>query len=685
MTKLFRFQKTGKVILPILCLILCFPVSSYANADEVTDTDFARKEAIQIMKKVEIVLKTCPDSSLYYIAQGLNKSKEANNTKLKGRFLELTGIYYTTTSNYVKALEFFHQAENIYDSVDFKKGVASVNNELGGLYLNIGALEKAEEYFMRSQENTQTEMNKAILWVNMGAAYSSKGQLGKAMELFLKSKRMFEELNDSIHLSSVMSSLANIYFEENNYNEALQYYDSAICLKDTVIQWREIMNCQLGKVSTYRALGNYIKARGILLEVSKTGIYDNDFNSYGTIYYEWGLLDAVNGNFDGAEKQYFKSIDWFTKANNTIKIAEVYKSLGKAKFNQQKYNDAIGNLNKSFEIAKKQSAQALLLENYSLLIKSYTALNNYKKAFMLQDKYYELKREYAIETQKREISYYEAKEQLSKKEQELEKLDRINQENLIQLEKGKYQKALLVLLIILIILVAMFIYQKTKSKFIRRQEQFKKQKLEIENKLLRSQFNPHFIFNCLNSAQAYISENKLQDAAVYLSRFSKLMRHVLNGTRNDLILLEDELKILQLYLEIEKVRFDNRFGFNIDCSVDIDPSQTLVPPFMIQPFIENALVHGIARVKEKGSIQLHYNILKEEKLLQCRISNNGAGLCDNCHNDVSEYESVGLKLVQERLDLYQNDYKQKLTFDIEDSKTGQGIEVKVTMPFFSKK
>ncbi len=684
MIRLYKSYRTWKVSLLFFCLTLGFQTNSYANADNVTDNDLARNEAIQIMKKVEVLLKTNPDSSLYYIAQGLKKSKEANNAKLKGRFFELTGTYYTQINNYVKALEFYHLAENIYDSVGFMKGVASINNGLGILYLNIGGLEKAEEYFLRSQENTKTELNKAILWVNMGNAYSSKGELGKAMYLFLESKNVFEKLNDSIHLSTIMTNLASIYFDEKRFDKALEYYDSAISLKDPVVQWRQIMNCEIGKVSTYMELGNYDKAREILLKLSKAGVYENDYNSYGTIYYEWGILDVKNGNFNSAKNQYLTSLDWFRKANNTIKIAEVYRSLGKVFLKQQKYTEAIGYFNKSLEISEKQAAQALLLENYSLLIEAYLALNNYKMAFNLQDKYSELKGKFAIETQKREISYYEAKEQLSKKEQELEKLDTINQDNLIRLEKVKYQKALLIVLIILIIVVALYIYQKTKNKFLRRQEKFMKQKLIIENKLLRSQFNPHFIFNCLNSAQAYISENKLRDAAVYLSRFSKLMRHVLNGTRNELILLEDELKILNLYLEIENVRFDDKFTFNIDCSTDIDPTQIMVPPFMLQPFIENSLVHGIAKVERKGNIKVSYSLIEEENLLKCCITNNGAGLSNNSKINEQEHESVGLKLIQERLDLYQGDYNQKLTFNIENNKTGEGIEVIITIPCFFK-
>jgi tetratricopeptide (TPR) repeat protein len=682
MIKLYSSYGIWKVILLFWCLVLCLFTSSYANSDKEMDKDKAQKEAIQIMKKVEVILITYPDSALYYIAQGHKKSKEANNDKLIGRFFELTGKYYTQSNNYAKALEFFHRAENIFDSVGFNRGVASVNNEIGKLYLDIGGLEKAEEYFVRAQENTKTKKNQAILWVNTGNAYFSKGYLGKAMELYLRSKRTFEELHDSVHLSSIMTNLASIYFEEKNYKKALHYYDSAISLKDPIIQWRQIMNCQLGKVATYRATENIDMAKNILLKVSKTGIYNNDNNGYGTIYYEWGLLDAAYGNYNSAEKRYISSLEWFTKANNTIKIAEVLNSLGKIMLHQQRTNKAIDYFNKSLSISEKQMAQALLLENYTLLIKAYLSLNNYKMAYNLQEKYSVLKGKFAIETQQREISFYEAKEQLFKKEQELEKLDHINKQNLIRLEKGKYQKALLVLLIVLTIVIALFIYQKTKNKFLRRQELFKKQKLEIENKLLRSQFNPHFIFNCLNSAQAYISENKLRDAAVYLSRFSRLMRHVLNGTRNELILLDDELKILNLYLEIEKERIGRRFSFHIDCSSNLDPSQVLVPPFIIQPFIENALVHGIAKEEDNSFIHISYDNIKGERIIQCCITDNGAGLNPKAQNDGPKHKSVGLKLVQERLDLYQANYKQKLEYCIEPNKTGKGIEVKITMPYF---
>src|SRR6188508_2969786 len=122
----------------------------------------------------------------------------------------------------------------------------------------------------------------------------------------------------------------------------------------------------------------------------------------------------------------------------------------------------------------------------------------------------------------------------------------------------------------------------------------------MEMQALRAQMNPHFMFNSLNSINNFILKNDPDNASDYLTKFSRLMRLILDNSRSEWVLLENELKALQLYIELEAVRFDNAFKYSMEVTKDVDPETMMVPPLIIQPYVENAIWHGLLHRKEPG-------------------------------------------------------------------------------------
>lgn len=123
--------------------------------------------------------------------------------------------------------------------------------------------------------------------------------------------------------------------------------------------------------------------------------------------------------------------------------------------------------------------------------------------------------------------------------------------------------------------------------------ELKKKAQDNENRMLRSQMNPHFLFNSLNSINSFIIQNKVNEAEKYLTSFSKLMRNILENSRKETIPLRQELETIKLYLDLEAVRMENKFDYRIQISTDIDTENVQIPPLVIQPFLENAIWHGI--------------------------------------------------------------------------------------------
>lgn len=203
---------------------------------------------------------------------------------------------------------------------------------------------------------------------------------------------------------------------------------------------------------------------------------------------------------------------------------------------------------------------------------------------------------------------------------------------------------------------------------------------------LRAQMNPHFIFNALNSVQQYILSGDADQANRYLSKFSRLQRMVLNYSDQEFIKLDKEIELLQLYLELEQLRLHENFDFTIALSEDMDSNEINIPPMIIQPFIENAIWHGLMPRQGQRSINIHFDL--EENLLQCLIRDNGIGRAAAAqlkqHNGtLPQHTPKGMQLVMQRLHILQQQHKQPFEAEVTDITAGNdevtGTQVKLTL------
>lgn len=193
------------------------------------------------------------------------------------------------------------------------------------------------------------------------------------------------------------------------------------------------------------------------------------------------------------------------------------------------------------------------------------------------------------------------------------------------------------------------------------QASYDKELAELKLLALRSQMNPHFIFNSLNSIKSYIIENEAEEAVYYLNKFAKLIRKFLASTREKESTLKEELDTMKLYVNIENLRFDQEIQFSISGSELIDPAQILIPSLLLQPFLENAIWHGLSASKEEKKLQIRLANLSEEALT-LEIIDNGIGLPDSSQNQKKKLhvsESVGITLSQERLKHFSQNYTQE--------------------------
>jgi ligand-binding sensor domain-containing protein len=221
---------------------------------------------------------------------------------------------------------------------------------------------------------------------------------------------------------------------------------------------------------------------------------------------------------------------------------------------------------------------------------------------------------------------------------------------------------IILLLILLLCLIFLAIQKVIRSIQKKEAEKTRINKLISESQLsaLQAQMNPHFIFNAINGIQNYILNKKEEEAYSYLTKFSQLVRLVLNNSRNKELTLQDELDMLALYIELEQLRFDHAFNYQLTIEPAVNPYEIEIPSLLIQPYVENAIWHGLMNLKKERNGQLNITVSTENSLLKIVIEDNGIGRAKaNKFKTNSIHHSVGLQLTQERLDMIKNIRKTK--------------------------
>lgn len=270
----------------------------------------------------------------------------------------------------------------------------------------------------------------------------------------------------------------------------------------------------------------------------------------------------------------------------------------------------------------------------------------------------------------------EAKYQAEKKERQIELL---HNENELKNARIKLQNVYIWGVSFLFILVS------TGSVWIVRQKRIKQRakQVELEQKLLRSQMNPHFLFNSLGAIQSYMLKNDGRKAAFYLSNLSSLMRSILKNSREEVISLQEEKETLEKYLVIHKLRLGERLNYVVSVSDELDQEEVYLPPMMIQPFVENAIIHGIEPMDKEGIIQVRF--YKDGNLLVIQVDDNGVGIQDSSKNKNAAHVSYALQIFKERVANLKKRYGTEILYSIiaKDPSIESGTLVTVKIPLKS--
>jgi len=576
--------------------------------------------------------------------------------------------------------------------VVFSKYYARALHNQGIIFSEQSNDEKAIEYFNKSIEVSKKAGNKnemAISLQSIAQIDIRKGNNAKALNQLYECLKIFEDEGDEIGVADVHLSIGDIAFFQRDYNKALEHHKKSneLYVKNKYNVALSTINFKIGV--DYNALKDYPRA----LDYLQQSIEFADRSDYGVnsvTYLNIAQIYIYQNNFDKALTYAQKGLTISESMQNKIEISHSHIVLSKIFGLQKKYDLSISHAQDALKIAKEMDHPAEITMATKQLYELFRDTKQEAKANQYHQLYIESKNILDNQESKnalleQKLKYeYEKKEIISKSEND-KKLGVLKAEN----EKNNLLKNIWLIvfasILILLSISAFFLYRNFKQKSIINNQ---KNNL-LKQKLLVSQMNPHFIFNSLNAIQNYIFKQDSLKAGNYLAQFSELIRMILDYSRKDYISIESEVKLLNTYLELQKLRFESKFDYEIVVDKNIDFESIQIPPMLAQPFIENAIEHGIFYKKDKGRVDVR--LYFENSFLIYEIEDDGVGIEEamKLKNKLkSSYESLATIITKERMSNLNEQTKNNIEIEILDKKTlspsNSGVKVKFIVPFKEK-
>jgi tetratricopeptide (TPR) repeat protein len=543
-----------------------------------------------------------------------------NDTQRVIAFNKISQLYCTIDLN--KALSYNNQAIILAQKTGLPRKLAEAYNIKGIIYLNQSRIREADTALKAAIAlHIKNGNSKGIAsgYGNLGAMYYMIGSYNKSLEYHLKCLRLNEEMKDKNGIAITLLNIANIYFIQKNYSEAIEFYNRSRTIQKELGNLHDelsaLNNIALVLIEDHKPQEALIYLDTLSMMIK--GKEDENVLEYAYALGGYGISYKLLGKYRLAEDYLKHAQQLYIKLNNTFKLIEIKGMLSSLYIQEGNFKKALEYSKDYLEKAKGVEARQHEMDAYEFIYKSYEGLHDYENAFEYFKKHTVLKDSILNNENLKNLNELETRYETEKKESENKLLLQQNQIQQLQIGRSTYVIWGTMIALLSVIIIALL--------FIRQNRLNEKQKtLQLEQKLLRSQMNPHFIFNSLIAIESYIYKNEPREAGRYLSGFAKLMRLILENSREEYISLSKEIKTLEHYLELQKNRFDNSFDYSIEIPENMDTESIAIPPMLAQPFIENSIEHGLKNTDKKGNIHVRFNMEGEQLVFE--VQDNGIGL-----------------------------------------------------------
>lgn len=619
------------------------------------------------------------DTVLYYDNLAYEEAKKINYVRgIAESFCPKAALYNHYLKDYKEMEKMARESLKWFALTGNKKKIEIAYWQVAAALFFQQHYEEAIPYLDQSYYWSEKNVNKDWMYNVLGFKYENYRDIGeydKAFEAFQKTQQLNLIFDGKKNLKYEFYVLGELYRRIENYSAALNYYRDFVQMIDLNndniwfrISYPELfaLNAQFDSAQYYYNL-----------------IDSSTLNSHELRFYlvSIGELNLLKGESYLALGYLLRGLKYHREAGDMIQVRRALIDIGKTYAFLKQDKEALAVTREALDFSLSARAKQNIRDAYQILYEIYQRRNQSDSAFKYYTKYVAQKEVVATDVMKGKFAAYNY-------EQQIELLNKEKQLQQQQLNQTAQQRKFLMIGITGILVLGIFLMRniilKRKNEMNRRaiaendlrlqkleiektKAEFQQQAAELQMQALRAQMNPHFIFNSLSSINMFILENNKLQASDYLSKFSKLIRLILHNSQEAFIELEKELEALQLYLELESLRFANRFEYKIIVEDDIDTSAVKVPPLIIQPYAENAIWHGLMHKSVKGYLEV--KLYQQREMLFCKITDDGIG-----RNKAAElksksslaHKSMGIRITGDRIAMLQQENKKNSFITITD-------------------
>ncbi len=620
---------------------------------------------------------------------------------------------------------------------NYRYGLAQYYTCKAGIVKHFNDDFRLEEMYARSAlqwyELTPDKRDIQTPYYQLGFALFAQSRFKEAIGYLQQSYDCSKKVHDTYGMFRSYSLVAAIYREGGNYDRGFYYSQRCLQMAQQAghEDWEATALFGLGELymliedypiaTTYfrKAFTNYTtKIASLQVDVDYDIWVRMEFAELFSLQHQFDSALHYYNQFDSAhaeeinlrvylvskgeyfllQQAYYKSLHYFLQAlpihqklNDRNQVMRTLLDIARAYYGLHFNIAALKYAQEGLQTALQTNAKQFIRDGYKMLYLVHDRWGDTDSAYLYFRQYINMKEVIANDQIKAGFSAYNYQQQINL----LNKAKEIQQ---ARLEKEMFLKRILSMGFFIFLLLSFIIFRnitlRQKNEAHRHQlaeNELQIQKLESQKQLshlkmqaLRAQMSPHFIFNCLNAINHFILKNQVDEASDYLTKFSRLIRLALNNSNKNLITLKEEIDCLHLYIQLERLRFNNAFAYHITCPEAIDGEEILIPPLLLQPFVENAIWHGLMHKEGEGALCIE--LQQDNDQLICRIKDNGIGrkTAAELEQGKTERKSLGLHITEERMKFLVDGQHHKAHFQVVDLEDADGhaigTEVILTIP-----
>ena len=675
------------IIIALSSLFSSVPFAQNTSGDKIDSLkmqlqfmhDTARVDCLNELSD-QYILSSTKDSAEYYATTANNEAKKINYIHgIAESISHQSRIAKHFNDDFIKSESLAKESLFWYEKTTNKKDIEKVYQELWYSLFSQSKFDEANKYAEKELERCKATGNASGIYdalSNIAVIYFQEGNYDSSFYFYQQSSQVAFNNKNEIWITSILFNLGTLYRSIGDYATALNYYRQAFQRDNP-----ENLKYRIDSDWDIWLKTEYAELFSLNHQFDSAWHYYNLFDTSELKIRDLRIYLVSTGETYFLQKNYAKALQNFLRGlvyhkllNDINEVKRTLLDIAKTYFTLNNNTAALKYAREGLSLAIQTKSKQFIRDGYNVLYSVYDRIHQTDSAYIYYQKYIEIKEIVISDQTKGKFAAYGYEQRFEL----LNKQKLIGQQQLkIQVQKLKSESVLRNILIggiLMILLLGVILFRniilKRKNEKLgneKTQTDLKHKATELEMQALRAQMNPHFIFNCLSSINRFVLKNETEAASDYLTKFSRLIRMALNNSNKTFITLEDELATLKLYMDMERLRFKNSFDYNISFTNSIDTDNVYVPPLLLQPFVENAIWHGLMHKEGQGRLEIELCI--EDKTLTCTMTDNGIGRKKAAvlkSKSAEKQKSLGLQITHERLALLNLNMNEQTSFNFED-------------------